>query len=287
MSGQLTLQDMPSPLVKVTPARLATWDDCRRRYRMTYLDRPSPPRGGAWAHATLGAVVHNALRALFELPVPRRSPERAAGLVERHWSSEGFRDDAQAGEYRARAQDWVARYADEHGAAVGEPLGVERWVAAPVGGIVAEGRVDRIDAGAADEAGVPPAREAVVVDYKTGRWVPDEDDVRSSRALALYALAAARTLRRACRRVELHHLPSGTVATAVHDDASLARHLGRAEESAVEMAAAGDALAAGGDPEALFPPAPGPRCARCDVRRHCPEGRAAAPPLDPWALLAP
>ncbi len=283
MSGQLTLQDMPSPLVKVTPARLATWDDCRRRYRMTYLDRPSPPRGGAWAHATLGAVVHNALRALFELPVARRGAERAASLVERHWSSEGFRDDAQAATYRARAQDWVARYAADHGSAVGEPLGVERWVAAPVGGIVAEGRVDRIDAGVAEDG----AREAVVVDYKTGRWVPGEDDARSSRALALYALATTRTLRRACRRVELHHLPSGIVAGAVHDETSLGRHRRRAEESAVEMAAAGEALAAGGDPEALFPPSPGPRCARCDVRRHCPEGRAAAPPLDPWALLAP
>jgi putative RecB family exonuclease len=283
MSGQLTLQDMPSPLVKVTPARLATWDDCRRRYRMTYLDRPAPPRGGAWAHATLGAVVHNALRALFELPVPRRRPDRAAALVTEHWSSEGFRDEDQAGEYRSRARDWVARYAEEHGGPVGEPLGVERWVAAPVGGIVAEGRVDRIDAGPDDETG----RTAVVVDYKTGRWVPEEGDARSSRALALYALAAARTLHRACRRVELHHLPSGTVAGAVHDDGSLARHRRRAEESAVELAAAGDALALGGDPEGLFPPAPGPQCSRCDFRRSCPEGRAAAPPLEPWSLLAP
>src|ERR1700712_2269320 len=222
MSGQLTLQDMPSPLIKVTPARLGTWDDCRRRYRMTYLDRPSPPRGGAWAHATLGAVVHNALRAFFELPVARRGSERAAALVERPWASEAFRDADQAGTYRSRAQEWVARYADEHGAAVGDPLGVERWVAAPVGGIVAEGRVDRIDAGVADGAGDPPTPEAVVVDYKTGRWGPDADEARSSRALALYALATARTLRRVCRRVELHHLPSGTVASAVHDDASLA-----------------------------------------------------------------
>src|ERR1700712_3014547 len=104
MRGQLTLQDMPSPLIKVTPARLGTWDDCRRRYRMTYLDRPSPPRGGAWAHATLGAVVHNALRAFFELPVARRGSERAAALVERHWTSEGVRDADPAGTARARGR---------------------------------------------------------------------------------------------------------------------------------------------------------------------------------------
>lgn len=277
MSGQLSLQDMPLPLVKVTPARLATWDDCRRRYRMAYLDRPTPPRGGAWAHATLGAVVHNALRAVYEMPPARRSPARAAGLVGTLWSGEGFRDDRQAAAYRERAQDWVARYVAE--TEVGEPLGIERWVAAPVGGIVAEGRVDRIDAGAHDDA--------VVVDYKTGRGVPGPDDARGSRALALYALAAARTLRRACRRVELHHLPSGTVAVAEHDDASLARHRRRAEESAREMADTTAALAAGGDPEALFPPAPGGRCARCDFRRSCPAGRAASRSLESWAMLAP
>ncbi|MGB8202633.1 MAG: recombinase RecB, partial [Pseudonocardiaceae bacterium] len=56
--GELELGGLPRPLVRVTPAKLATWTGCRRRYRMAYLDRPTPPRGGAWAHSTLGAVVH-------------------------------------------------------------------------------------------------------------------------------------------------------------------------------------------------------------------------------------
>jgi putative RecB family exonuclease len=277
MSGQLSLADMPLPLVKVTPARLGTWDDCRRRYRMTYLDRPTPPRGGAWAHATLGAVVHNVFRTVYETPPARRSPAAAARLVDTLWSSEGFRDDAQVEEYRGRAREWVARYVAE--TEVGEPLGVERWVAAPVGGIVAEGRVDRIDAG--------PDGGAVIVDYKTGRHVPTAEDARGSRALALYALAATRTLRRAARRVELHHPPSGTVAVAEHDETSLARHRRAAETTARALADATDALGGGGDPEALFPPAPGPGCARCDFRRSCPEGRAASSSLPSWSLLAP
>jgi len=37
------------------------------------------------------------------------------------------------------------------------------------------------------------------------------DDARTSLSLALYALAAARVMRRPCRRVELHHLPTGRV----------------------------------------------------------------------------
>jgi len=60
----------------------------------------------------------------------------------------------------------------------------------------------------------------VIVDYKTGR-APDADDARHAPALALYALAARQTLHRTCRRVELHHVPTGEIAAAMHDEASL------------------------------------------------------------------
>jgi RecB family exonuclease len=266
--------DLGAPrLVKVTPARLGVWRQCRRRYRLGYLDRA--PRGAGRAPSTLGAVVHLALRAFFDLPLARRSPDAAAALVDRNWTGEGFRDAAQQDEYRERARGWVAAYAAEHGDV--EPLAQERWVSAAVGGIVAEGRADRIDGrGAA----------AVVVDYKTGRRVPTDADAAASEALALYAVATERTLRRPCTRVELHHLPTGTVAAHDHDAASLRAHVARAEEAAAELAAATAALD-GGDPEELFPPAPQPACATCDVRRHCPEGRAAVPEAAPWAHLAP
>lgn len=275
--GELDLGGLPRPLVRVTPAKLSTWTGCRRRYRMAYLDRPAPARGRAWAHNTLGAVVHAALRALFELSPGRRRPATAASLVTTYWSGEGFADEAQAAEYRGRAQQWVSRYVEELNPYL-DPVGVERWVSAPTRRIVAEGRVDRIDE--RDEG-------LVVVDYKTGRHELTVDDARGSQALALYAVATRRTLRRECHRVELHHLPTGTVAGWEHTEQSLRRHLHRAEEAADEIALATDTLAAGGDPDVLFPPSTGRACSWCDFRRHCPEGRAAAPDLQPWALLAP
>ena len=113
------------------------------------------------------------------------------------------------------------------------------------------------------------------------------DDARGSTALALYALAARRTLRRPCTRVELHHLPTGAVLAWEHTEESLARHLGRVEEAADELQLATDTLAAGGDPELLFPPRPGPRCGWCDLRRSCPDGQAAAPERASWSMLEP
>jgi len=46
-------------------------------------------------------------------------------------------------------------------------------------------------------------------------------------------------------------------------------------------------VAAGGDPDVLFPPRTGRQCSWCDFRRSCPEGQAAGPAAEPWAMLVP
>ncbi len=272
---QLVLGGMPTRLFACTPSRLASFD-CPRRYRMTYLDRPTPPRGAPWAHNTVGAVVHLALHRWWLLDRTRRTPAEGAGLVERHWQPNGFRDERQATQARTTARHWVQRYLQGLDPDV-DPVGVERTVAATTLRLAVSGRVDRID----ERDG-----ELVVVDYKTGRRELTPDDARSSQALALYVVAARRTLRRLCRRVELHHLPTGQVTSFEHTDESLARQVGRAEATAEDIVTATDTLAAGAGPDEVFPPAPGPNCSWCDFRRQCPEGRAVSTELDPWAGLA-
>ena len=90
--------------------------------------------------------------------------------------------------------------------------------------------------------------------------------------------------------MELHHLPTGTVHAWEHTDATLARHLGRAEDIAAECAAADqryrDGLTPAGQDE-VFPPSPGPGCGWCDFRAVCPEGSAATPARRPWDGLEP
>jgi RecB family exonuclease len=273
---QATLAHRPVPLFRCTPSRLAGFD-CPRRYRFSYLDRPAPPRRGPWAHNSIGAVVHLALHRWWQLAPERRTPDAGARLVERNWAADGFRDEEQSRHWRSVAAGWVARYLGSGVDAADEPVGVERTVGATTAGLALSGRVDRIDA---------RGDELVVVDYKTGRRPCTEDEARGSQALALYVHGVRRTLRRACRRVELHHLPTGTVASFEHTEQSLARHVERAEQTAADIVAATDTLAAGADPDDVFPPAPGPACGWCDFRQHCPEGRAASATLDPWAGLA-
>jgi putative RecB family exonuclease len=276
---QLALMPSPIRLFTATPSRLSTFD-CPRRYRMTYLDRPTPAKGAPWAHNTVGAAVHLALARWWQLPEQRRTPEAGANLVQRHWQQDGFRDDTQSEAWRAHAATWVRDYLrgeQDLERTTEEPVGVERTVALRTASLAISGRVDRID----ERDG-----ELVIVDYKTGRSQCTDDDARGSLALALYALAAERTLRKPCRQVELHHLPSGNIATYVHTEQSLQRQLGRADQTATDIRAAVDTVAGGADAEEVFEPVPGTNCAWCDFRRHCPQGQQAAPAKRSWDGLA-
>ncbi|MGH8868409.1 MAG: RecB family exonuclease [Actinomycetes bacterium] len=298
-TAQLSLAGMPRRLYPCTPSRLTTWLDCPRRYRMAYLDRPAPAKGQPWAHNSLGAGVHAALAAWWRLPLARRTPEAAGGLVDTMWSADGFRDAQQAGRWQLRAREMTERYVSGLDPA-DEPVGVERVVSTRTETLAFTGRVDRLDLrpGGTTDGGLEaqpgtdprtgsadPGEQVVVVDYKTGRRPLTADDARSSLALALYALAASRVLRRPARRVELHHLRSGKVAAWEHEPEGLARHVRRAEGIAAECRDADAAFRRGlpdGRVDEVFPAVPGAQCGWCDFARHCPEGRAARPLHRSW-----
>jgi RecB family exonuclease len=275
---QLGFAGMPERLFVCTPSKLGAYEDCPRRYRYSYVDRPTPPKGPPWAHNSLGASVHTALKNWYSLPADRRAAEALPTLLKGTWVREGYRDtDQERAAYR-RALAWIESYVATLDPA-DEPLGVERVVATKTGVLAFNGRVDRIDSRPG-----PAGPEAVIVDYKTGRTGLDADDARGSQSLALYAYAAQRVFRRPCHRVELHHLPTGTVASHEHTDESLARQLSRAEGTARDIIAAGKAVAAGADPDDEFPTNPGSLCSWCDFRRSCPAG-AAAKPKETWATI--
>src|SRR5829696_33784 len=149
---------MPRRLFPATPSRLCTFTECPRRYRMTYLVRPAPPKGPPWAHNSMGAAVHNALRDWWLLPPQRRTPAAAGALLDAAWIPDGFAGPVQSDRWRARAREWVEAYTATLEPA-DEPAGVERGVAARTERLALSGRVDRVDF---------RDGELVVVDYKTG-----------------------------------------------------------------------------------------------------------------------
>ena len=257
---------MDRRLVAVSPTKLDVWQQCAFRFRLQYVDKV--PVTGRWAHQSMGIAVHAALRDWFDIEDLReRSGEAAAGLVRQHWSDLGFRDEEQSARWREIAADMVARYCREHPAPV--PFSRERSLGALGEYVTISGRIDRID----ERDG-----ELVIVDYKTGATIPTQDDVKVSRALAIYAIVAERSLHRPARVVQLHHVPSGVVVEHRHTDESLARQLSRVDAMGRDMAVA---IAAGDE---AFATSPGPLCGWCDYRELCPDS-GTVPPQSPWAGL--
>ena len=266
---------MPTPLYPASPSRLLAWLDCPRRYRMQYLDRPKPEARPQRAHTSVGIVTHNVLRDFWDLPGSQRTPSGVAELVRASWIDVGFRDPEQSASWRQRVSEWVVDYL-RHIDRDQQPLGLERSVALRTDSIAVTGRVDRLD----DRDGT-----VVVVDYKTGRQIPSEDDARTSLPLALYAAGAARVFRRPCVRVELHHVPTRTVAAHEHTTESLDRKIAEAESIAGDLRRVDAEFAARGVETPSFPPRPSPLCTWCDFRAHCPEGQQMGPEKSDWAGL--
>src|ERR1700743_2116070 len=136
---------MPRRLVSCAPTRLNTRLGCPRRYRMSYLDRPGPPKGPPWAHNSVGASVHNALAGWWRLALSRGTRPGAGALVTQGWIGEGFASDAQSARYR----DWARSLVEEYVSGLDpadEPVGVERTVATRTDKIAVSGRIDRLAA---------------------------------------------------------------------------------------------------------------------------------------------
>jgi RecB family exonuclease len=272
---QTTFAGMPTPLYSGSPSRLLAYLDCPRRYRMQYLDRPRPQARPQRAHTSVGIATHNVLRDFWDLPAAQRTPAGVAELVRTSWIDVGFRDPEQSAAWRLRVRDAVTDYL-RRSDRDNQPVGIERSVSLKTDEVAITGRIDRLD----DRDG-----ELVVVDYKTGRQVPTDDDARTSLPLALYAVASARMFRRPCRRVELHHVPSGTVAVHEHTDDSLARKVAEAESIASDLRRADADYKQVGVESTRFAPRTSAICSWCDFRAHCPEGQQMGPEKSDWAGL--
>ena len=253
--------------VRVTPARLAHLGRLPAPLP-AHLPRPAraaPVRRAGGEHARRGrppgAAV--ALRAAAPRGARRtRRPGWSTGTGPARASATPSRPH----DYRERARGWLAEYAE--GAArrrrrSGWSSGC-RWPSA--------GSSPR--AGSTASTGAATSWSSSTT--RPGARRPHDDARRSPGARALRPRRRAHAAAAAALEVELHHVPSGQVV-GVAARRGLARRARRGRGRRSGLAALADARQAGGDPDVLFPPRPAPRCGSCDVRRHCPEGRAAAP----------
>ena len=270
---------MPRPAVRGDAVPAGHASDCPRRYRFTYLDRPTPPKGPPWAHNTLGAAVHMALRAggccrPAAAHAGRRPAAARAGLV----SPTGSATPQQSERWRARAADWVGRTCGRVGGLdpSDEPVGVERTVAARTDRLALSGRVDRIDERGRRAGhrrlqdrpgGLTPTTPAARWRWRCTRWPPSARCAGPAAGSSCTTCRPARSPRSSTPRRRWPGTCAGPRTpppTSIGGD----RGAGRRRRSGRGV-----------------PAEPRAACSWCDFRRSCPAGQAASAAKVSWAGL--
>ncbi len=241
----------------LSPSQAESYALCPRRYalerRLHVGDEPS-------VYAAFGLLVHQVLEDTERLALDRGDAhgtvEEALAALDRVFEPTVFGGGPFATAWYRRAVDALRRLY-RMWPSTGRVAAVEREVHLELGGVAWMGRADRIER---DDEGIR------IVDYKSTRSVPKEDDIASSLQLGFYMLAAAAD-------PEIGALgpivaaetwyPAARTKTKVTTRAFAPDRLAEVRE---QLVAAGAGIAAED-----WTPLVGPGCERCRVREVCPE----------------
>ena len=187
-------------------SRLRVYETCPRQYRFRYVERVKVPEVET-VEMFLGSHVHGALETLYRGVKAGRAPtldELLAGY-RGGWQAE-WADSIQISRPGLTAADYLAMGARHLSAfhARYQPFDQERTVAVErrilfpldeTRKIWMQGFIDRLSV----------TREGIwqIRDYKTGQWLPTQQDVDADRQLALYQIGVQRQFPRHARAVEL------------------------------------------------------------------------------------
>jgi DNA helicase II / ATP-dependent DNA helicase PcrA len=238
----------PEPM-QLSASAIDAYDRCPMKYMFQYVWNI---RGGPHAQMTFGNVMHATIREFVgETRKRGRVPvEEVIAIYEREWSSAGFPDEYQEGEYRKAGREQLQAFHRSFTAAPPDVLHQEKAFELPLEhNVVVTGRMDQVNQ--------LSESEIEIVDYKTGR-PRDAKKAAEDLQLSIYALAAREVLELAPGRLVFYNLVNNEAVCSTRDGKSLAVTRARIAEVA-DRIRAGD-----------FSAKPGFACGYCDYKPLCP-----------------
>ena len=268
----------PTGTLRLSATQLNTFEDCSWRYGFEY---GLGLRGAGGASASAGSLVHRVLEEFLrpDSAAPERTLERTLErlleLLDEWWDASEFRYNAQALDYRRRAEQWLTNWwedfrSDPPNVARTEyrfevPLLETPFPDAPAHGHVIVGSIDRLDVIDPLVEGAEPTTR--VVDYKSGA-AKSQSEVDDDLQLAVYHLAATRDPElRALglpSHLELHYLQDAQSRQRLKVMARTVTN-GLEDATVERIASLADAILAEG-----YEPNIDATCAYCAFHRLCP-----------------
>jgi len=235
--------------LKLSSSQVVNYRKCPQQYAFGYL---WSLKEGPRATLSFGSVMHTTIKRFVEqLRRGVKLPfEEVARIFETEWTSAGFEDEYQEGEYK---KDGIEQLRVFHAAMIETPPEIrdqEKSFELPLeNNVIIVGRIDQINS--------LGRNDIEIVDYKTGK-PRKEADARKDLQLSIYALAAKEIFELNPVRLAFHYLQNNQVQVTTRD----AKQLDQAQKIVQETAA---------DIRAKeFSPKPGFACRSCAYRPICP-----------------
>jgi DNA helicase-2/ATP-dependent DNA helicase PcrA len=238
----------PEPL-KLSSSAVDNYRKCPQQYAFSYL---WSLKEGPRAALTFGSVMHTTIkRFVDQLKKGVKLPfAEVQHIFETEWTSAGFEDDYQEGEYKKDGLEQLRAFHGTMLQASPQILEQEKAFELPLANdVILTGRMDQVNS--------LGRNDVEIVDYKTGKPRKDSD-ARKNLQLSIYALAAKEIFEWNPVRLVFHYLQSNQTQVTSRDS----KQLDDAEKIVQEAAA--DIRAA------QFPPNPGFVCRSCAYKPICP-----------------
>lgn len=241
------------PVIRVSPYKLSIFQRCPLRYKFQYIDFLGEKYKKEWPHFIFGRAIHKSLADFFRVPPEGRTLEGLKHLLRQHWLRQDRRVFKSAEEERMwgeKALEVLEIYYRSEDMGV-RPEVIEERLEVPVADFILLGRIDRVDR--------LPDGGYELIDYKTGTYVPPQEEFDQDLQMSIYCLGLYHQRAIFASKLTAHYLQAGEKLTTARSREEL--------EAAVEKIREIIAQVEGTE---QFKPRVSPFCSWCDYLEICP-----------------
>ncbi len=236
--------------VRLSYTSVTAYERCPLSYRFQYIDglEVEPT-----SYLSFGRSLHAALEWLYGRGTP--DPPALEGLLtylDTCWESEGYADVEEERSFLRQGREVLARFYYSNVSDFRLPVAVEERFELDMKGFVLSGVIDRVDRN--------PDGAYEIIDYKTGRRLPELSRLREDLQLPIYQLACRHVWGVIPSKLTFYYLfHNQRYSTRPYDEGGLARVVERLEGVASSISKGG------------FPATPNRLCPWCSFADICPE----------------
>lgn len=229
---------------------LSTYLGCPLKYKFHFIDGLGTLYRQERPYFSFGESIHQTLAKFFRIKdIQNRTPEVLQNFLKQSWLSKGYSSKEEEADWKSQAVSILEKFYKTADIKI-TPLYIEEFFRIPVGDNMLSGKMDRVDK-------IEDGYE--IIDYKTGKFLPKQEDIENDLQLAIYQLACAKKYNFTPTKLSVYFLSSDKKMSTIKPPENIAL----TEKKVLELA---ETIKT--DKE--FKPCPNPFCNWCDYNVICP-----------------